>query len=140
VFSQDPRCQGLCGSQQVDLDPGLGGQLGMARHLLPLVIGQGLAQRCGDAVELPGIARQGEAAVASSILASRTWRERRSTRTPTAERYLFFKLRIHSIVWVSLLIIIYILLAKNHLFCQTYIYQFFHFSRPISSCSISFQL
>jgi hypothetical protein len=53
-----PALPGAMRVAEVDLDPGLGGQLGMARHLLPLVIGQGLAQRCGDAVELPGIACQ----------------------------------------------------------------------------------
>ena len=42
-----------------DLDPGLGGQLGRARHLLPLVVGQRLAQGRGNAVALLGISRQG---------------------------------------------------------------------------------
>ncbi len=50
---------GAVGIAEVDLHPGIGGQFGMARHLLPLVIGQGLAQRCRDAVELAGIAVEG---------------------------------------------------------------------------------
>lgn len=53
-----PALPGAMRVAKVDLDPGLGGQLGMARHLLPLVIGQGLAHRCGDAVELSGITCQ----------------------------------------------------------------------------------
>ena len=44
---------------EIDLDPGLGGQLGTARHLLALVIGQRWTHRCGDAVELAGIAFEG---------------------------------------------------------------------------------
>jgi len=44
---------------EIDLDPGLGGQLGMARHLFTLVIGQRLAHRCRNAAELKRIARQG---------------------------------------------------------------------------------
>ena len=50
---------GAMGVAEVNLDSGLSGQFGMARHLLPLVIGQGLAQRCGDAIELTTVARQG---------------------------------------------------------------------------------
>jgi DNA modification methylase len=51
-----PRAMGVA---EVDLDPGLGGQLGMARHLLPLVVGQGLAHGRRDTVQLAGIACQG---------------------------------------------------------------------------------
>ncbi len=51
-----PRAMGVAAG---DLDPGRGSQFGMSRPLLPLVIGQGGAQRCGDAVELTRIARQG---------------------------------------------------------------------------------
>lgn len=51
-----PRAMGVAAG---DLDPGRGSQFGMSRPLLPQVIGQGGAQRCGDAVELTRIARQG---------------------------------------------------------------------------------
>ena len=44
---------------EIDLDPGLGGQLGMARHIFALVIGQRLAHRLSNAVELTRVARQG---------------------------------------------------------------------------------
>ena len=54
-----PSLPGAMGVAEVDLDPGLGGQLGMARHLLPLVVGQRLAHGRGNAVELLGISRQG---------------------------------------------------------------------------------
>lgn len=70
----------------VDRDHGLDGHFGTAGHFFPLVIGQRLAQRCGDAVELAGIAFEGgEAAVAAPIFANSTQRALRSTRTPTAE-------------------------------------------------------
>ena len=54
-----PPLPGAMGVAEVDLDPGLSGQLGMARHLFALVIGQRLAHGRGNAVELLGISGQG---------------------------------------------------------------------------------
>ncbi len=54
-----PSLPGAMGVAEVDLHPGLGGQLGMARHLFALVIGQRLAHRFSNAVELKGVTRQG---------------------------------------------------------------------------------
>ena len=54
-----PSLPGATGVAAVDLDPGLGGQLGMARHLFALVIGQRWAHRFSNAVELKRVTRQG---------------------------------------------------------------------------------
>ncbi len=54
-----PPLPGAMGVAEIDRDAGLGGHFGMARHLLPLVVGQGLAHGRRDTVQLAGIACQG---------------------------------------------------------------------------------
>lgn len=43
---------------EVDLPAGVGGQFRMPGHLLALVVGQGLAHRCGNQIEIGGKAGQ----------------------------------------------------------------------------------
>jgi hypothetical protein len=54
VFSLVPRCQGLCGSQQVDRQAGIDAQLGVLGHLGALVPGQRPAQLLGQCLDRVG--------------------------------------------------------------------------------------
>ena len=48
MFSFDPRCQGLRGSQEVGLDAGVDAELGVAAHLSSLIPGEGSKQLLGQ--------------------------------------------------------------------------------------------
>lgn len=54
-----PALQGAARIAEVDLEPSLSGQFGMARHLLPLVIGQGLVHWWSEAIEFAAVTRRG---------------------------------------------------------------------------------
>jgi hypothetical protein len=60
-------------------------QVTMSNHLPALVVGERLAHRLSDLVELEGEGRQGRLGSGSGILASSTKRVVRSTKTPMAD-------------------------------------------------------
>jgi len=58
VFSQLPRCHGLCGSQKYTRTP-MAWEFAIAGYLPALVVGERLAQEAGHLVELGREGRQG---------------------------------------------------------------------------------
>ncbi len=78
MFSLVPRCQGLKGVAEVDVEAGVDAQLGVLGHLGSLIPGEGSAQgvwqRCdrpGDRIAdgLGAVARQGRPVVDAGSLA-----------------------------------------------------------------------